>query len=144
MFSRVAGGLKFAAPGVTGYVGVKDVISAMTQLMDSDISGERFILNSGDFSYKEVFEWIASSLGQSRELKSVKPSTLRSLSRMDSVLGFFTGKRRITSEQVKAAFNQARFSNEKVREAIGMKFSPMEDIIEHVAGHYRTDFPLKH
>ncbi len=26
MFSRVAGGLKYAAPGITGYVGVQDVV----------------------------------------------------------------------------------------------------------------------
>ena len=67
MFSRVAGGLKYAAPGVTGYVGVQDVVSAMTRLMDSEISGERFIVSSGDYSYKEVFEMIASALGYSQK-----------------------------------------------------------------------------
>ena len=30
MFSRVAGGLKYAAPGITGYVGVQDVVQSMT------------------------------------------------------------------------------------------------------------------
>ena len=62
MFSRVAGGLKFATPGVTGYVGVQDVVSAMTQLMASDISGERFIVNSGDFSFRDVFEMMTVAL----------------------------------------------------------------------------------
>jgi nucleoside-diphosphate-sugar epimerase len=141
MFSRVAGGLRYATPGVTGYVGVQDVVSAMTSLMVSEVSGERFILSSGDYSYQEVFEMIASSLGISRNMKSVKPSTLRLLSRLDSVAGFFTGKRRITSEQVKAAFNEVHFSNEKIFGEIGMEFTPLDKVIGHVAGCYRTQFP---
>jgi len=143
MFSRVAGGLRYAAPGVTGYVGVQDVVSAMIRLMASEVSGERFIVSSGDYSYQEVFEMIASSLGIHRNMKSVKPSTLRVLSRLDSVVGFFTGKRRITSEHIKAAFNEVHFTNEKIHEAIGMEFTPLEEVIKHVAGHYRTDFPLR-
>jgi nucleoside-diphosphate-sugar epimerase len=141
MFSRVAGGLKYAAPGVTGYVGVQDVVSAMTRLMASEVSGERFIVSSGDHSYREIFEMIASSLGIHRKMKTVKPYTLRLLSRLDSVTGFLTGKRSITSEQVKAAFNEVHFSNEKIHEAIGMEFTPVETVIEHIAGNYRTDFP---
>ena len=86
---------------------------------------------------------IASALGVARSLKSVKPSTLRFLERMDAFLGLFAGKRRITSEQVKAAFSEARFSSEKIREAVGTQFSPLKEVIEHVARHYRADFPLK-
>ena len=141
MFSRVAGGLKFATPGVTGYVGIQDVVSAMTRLMDSEISGERYILNSGDFSFREVFEMIASSLGRPRSLKPVKPSTLRLLSSLDAFAGLFTRKRRITSEHVRAAFGESRFSSEKIHKAIGMEFTPVDEVIKHVAGHYRTDFP---
>ncbi|MEN8230929.1 MAG: NAD-dependent epimerase/dehydratase family protein [Bacteroidota bacterium] len=143
MFSRVAGGLKHATPGVTGYVGVQDVVSAMIQLMSSDIVGERFILSAGDHSYREIFEMMGTSLGVARKLKEVSPSTLGLLVRLDAFTGFFSGKRRITSEHVHSAFYQARFSNEKIREALGMEFTPVSEAIEGVARMYRRDFPLK-
>lgn len=142
MFSRVAGGLKYATPGVTGYVGVQDVVSAMTALMASEVSGERFILSSGDHSYREVFEAIGAALEVPRKLKDVSPSTLRSISRLDAFMGFFTGKRRITSEHLHSAFSISHFSNDKIREALGMDFTPIQQVIEKVAQNYRRDFPL--
>lgn len=142
MFSRVAGGLKYAAPGVTGYVGVQDVVSAMIQLLKSDISGERFILSEGDYSYQQVFEMIGRSLGVSRELKQVTPSLLRNLSRLDSFSALFSGKRRITSEHILAAFGEVRFSAEKVRRALDMEFTPLKQVIGEVAEQYRKEFPL--
>jgi nucleoside-diphosphate-sugar epimerase len=141
MFSRVAGGLKYATPGVTGYVGVQDVVSVLTRLMASDISGERFILSAGDYSYREVFEMIGAALGVSRAFKELSPSTLGTLARLDSFLGVFTGKRRITSEHVQAAFNTSLFSSEKIREALGMEFTPIKQVIEGVARIYKQDHP---
>ena len=143
MFSQVAGGLKYAAPGVTGYVGVQDVVRAMTWLMNSDISGERFILSEGDYSYRQVFEMIARSLGNSRELKEVTPFLLGNLVRLDAFSSLFTRKRHITSEHLLAAFGKVRFSSEKVKSALGMEFTPLQKVIEEVAQHYRKDFPLK-
>jgi nucleoside-diphosphate-sugar epimerase len=142
MFSRVAGGLKYAAPGVTGYVGVQDVVRAMIRLMNSDISGERFILSEGDYSYRQVFEMIGRSLGVPRELKEVTPSLIRTLSSLDAISALLSGKRRITSEHVLAAFGEVRFSSEKVESAIDMKFTPLDQVIAEVAAHYRKDFPL--
>jgi nucleoside-diphosphate-sugar epimerase len=139
MFSRVAGGLKYAAPGVTGYVGVKDVVDAMIRLMNSDISGERYILSEGDYSYKQVFEMIAQSLGIKRNLKLVTPSLLRNLTRLDAFAALFRGKRSITSEHIRAAFGEVHFSSEKVKTAIGMEFTPLEQVIGEVAEHYRKD-----
>jgi len=141
MFSRVADGLRHATPGVTSYVGVLNVVSAMIQLMGSDVSGERYILSSGDHSYQEVFEMMATSLGVPRKLKQVSPSTLNFLVRLDALMGFLTRKRKITSEHVHSAFNMARFSNEKIREAIGIEFTPIPEVIENVARIYRTDHP---
>jgi len=141
MFSRVAKGMKYAAPGITGYVGVQDVVKAMTQLMDSDISGERYILSEGDYSYKEVFELIAKALGAAVDLKLVTPSLLNKLSRIDSFAALFRGLRLITSEHVRAAFGEVHFSNDKIKEAIGMEFTPVQEVIAVVARHYRQDFP---
>ena len=94
-------------------------------------------------SYREIFERIVAALGVSREFKEVSPSTLGLLAKLDSFLGFFTRKRRITSEHVQSAFNKSLFSSEKVKEALGMEFTPISEVIEGVARFYRKDFPLK-
>jgi len=142
MFSRVAGGLKYAAPGITGYVGIHDVVGAMIRLMDSDISGERYILSEGNYSYRQMFGMIGKSLGMSGELKQVTPSLLKTLVRLDSFAALFRGSRQITSEHIRAAFGEVHFSSEKVHKAIGMEFTPMEQVIDEVAANYRSEYPL--
>jgi hypothetical protein len=113
----------------------------MITLTNSEISGERYILNSEDDSYQDIFKKITTALGRNSSFKLVSPSTLKFIARMDSVLGVFTGKRRITTEHVMAAYEENRFSNEKIREAIGMEFKPIEQVIEHVAHIYRKEHP---
>jgi len=142
MFSRVARGLKYGAPGITGYVGVEDVVSVMIRLMNSDISGERYILNEGNYSYLEVFGLIGQALGVSRELKQVSPALLRNLSRLDAFATLFGGKRHLTPEHISAAFGEVQFSSEKVQAALGMDFNPISEVIGEVAKQYRKDFPL--
>lgn len=139
MFSRLAGGLRHAAPGITGYVGVQDVLKAMIRLMNSDISGERFIISEGDYSYQQVFEMIGTALGISRKLKAVSPALMRNLVRLDALASLFRGKRQITSEHVRAAFGEVHFSSDKIREATGMEFIPIDQVIAEVAGHYKKD-----
>jgi nucleoside-diphosphate-sugar epimerase len=139
IFSRVAKGLKFAAPGITGYVGVQDVVSSMIQLMNSDISGERFIISGGNFSYRQVFEMIGQALGKPKELKLVSATLMKNLVKLDGAAGFFTRKRRITSEMVRSAFSEVHFSTEKIQEALDIRFTPLEQVIEQVALHYLND-----
>jgi nucleoside-diphosphate-sugar epimerase len=139
IFERVAGGLKYGTPGMTGYVGVEDVVTAMTRLMDSDISGERFILSAGDYTYAELFELVAEALGQPRKMRSLSPALLSRLERMDAFRAIFTGKRSLTPEQVRSAFNKSRYSSHKVREAIGLEFTPIREVVEQVAAYYLAD-----
>ena len=138
MFSRVAGGLKYGTNGMTGYVGVSDVVSAMTRLMESEIKGERFILSAGDYSYSDILEMIALALGSPRTMKLLSPSSLRWLARLDAFRGLFTGKRTLTSIQAGAAFSKSTYSVEKIKEAIGFEFTPVEKVVEEVAGFYRV------
>ena len=55
MISQVWKGLRFYSGGVSGFVDVKDVTKIMIQLMQSDITAERFILSSENISYKIFF-----------------------------------------------------------------------------------------
>lgn len=139
LFGRVGGGLKYSTTGTTGYVGVHDVVSAMTRLMETDIKGERFILSAGDYSYAEIMEMISGALGTPRKMKILSPTTLRRLARLDAIRGLFTGKRSLTSIQAAAAFGKSTYSSEKISTALDFEFTPVEKVVKDVAAHYLAD-----
>lgn len=139
LFGRVAGGLNYSTAGQTGYVGVHDVVSAMTLLMESDLKGERFILSAGDYTYAEIMEMIAAALGSPRSMKLLPPATLRRLARLDAFRSLFTGKRTLTSIQAAAAFGKSSYSSEKIKAALGFEFKAVEKVVEEVAAQYMAD-----
>jgi nucleoside-diphosphate-sugar epimerase len=146
MFRRIYKGLRYATPGVTGYVGVQDVVRSMIHLMNSDISGERFILNSENHSFLEIFRMIRGALWEygsrprnRRHFRTISPSALNMLARLDAFTGLITGKRSVTKDQVISAFAEIRFSNEKIRKATGIEFTPIIEVIDAVAAQYVKD-----
>jgi len=54
----------FYTEGINGWVDVLDVVKSMQLLMASNISGERFILSTGNVSYRDVFTKMALALGK--------------------------------------------------------------------------------
>jgi predicted ATP-dependent protease len=69
---------------------------------------------------------------------------MKNLVRMDAAAAALTGKRHITSEHVRAAFSKVRFSSEKLKDATGMEFTALEEVVEQVALFYRKDHPGLH
>ena len=137
MFSKIKKGLKFYTNGVTGFVGVEDVVKSMIRLMDGDFSGERFIISSENISYQKVFEMIASELN----VKAPNIEATHFLGaiawRIDSFLSLFGFKRVLTKDAVLAARNKTYFSNEKIIEKIGIKFFPVEKVIAETAKYIK-------
>jgi len=64
LIQKVAKGLQFYPKGSTGFVDVRDVARAAILLMESDISGERYILNGANWSYQKFFTQTALALNQ--------------------------------------------------------------------------------
>ena len=134
MFQTVYNGLKVYTPGMNGYVDVMDVAEALIRLMESKISGERFILNGANVSYKELFEMMARAM-------HVRPPTYKAgrlLSEMSwrilKIQALITGKQPlITKQTARTANSSYRYSNQKIREATGMRFTPLSTTIERTA-----------
>jgi len=53
LFTTMYNGLKFYSIGSNGFVDVEDVVKAMILLMNSEISGNRFVINSENINYKQ-------------------------------------------------------------------------------------------
>lgn len=133
MFTNIKKSLRYYTNGVTGYVGVNDVTEAMVKLMNCNISGERFIINSENMSYREVFTAISESLKVKPPTKEVTPFLSGLVWRLDAFRSLFGVKRIITRDALLAAKNVTRFSNEKIKQAIGIQFQPIKVVIQEIA-----------
>lgn len=124
-------GLKFYTKGSNGYVDVRDVSKAMIQLMESDISNQRYVLSSENWSYKKLFDTIANSLNTAPP-PYFAGSFLSGISwRAFRVLSLFTGKKPvITKETAQSANSTYAYSSEKIIKELEFEFIPLKKSIE--------------
>lgn len=130
LFKYVFEERKFYTRGSANFVDVRDVIKAMTTLMQADISGDRFILNAGLLSYEAFFNQVAGCL--QKKAPSVKvPGVLTEIIwRAEAVRSFFTRKRPlITKETARIAKKKHIYSNEKITTRLGLEFVPLNQTI---------------
>jgi len=134
MFDKIAKGLKFYTHGITGYVDVRDVVKAMILLMKSEIKGEKFILNSENLSYKEIFEMIAQALDKPSPNIYANRFMTGLVWRLDYLKSKLTGATHIiTKETAEIAHRKTLFSNKKVKEAVGIEFRLIKESVEETA-----------
>ncbi|MES2862699.1 MAG: NAD-dependent epimerase/dehydratase family protein [Bacteroidota bacterium] len=127
-------GQLFYTLGKLGIVAVEDVVKAMTTLMKSTISGERFILVAEDVTYKELFDRIADSLASSASATKVKkPKYLvkKWQTQVVSVIEFifstlFFRKRMLTKATINSLYNLEIHDTSKIKNAIDFQFLDMK------------------
>jgi dihydroflavonol-4-reductase len=141
LFYEVYKGLKFYTDGITGYVDVKDVVKAMISLMNSELSGERYIISAGNYSYKDILSMIAESLGKRPPAIRATPFMIKIACLFDWTRSLLTaGKRKITRDIIAASKNRIRFSNDKIRNATGIEFIPIEESIRQTSVLFLKDY----
>jgi nucleoside-diphosphate-sugar epimerase len=135
LFNVVWDGLKVYPPGKNGFVDVRDVANAMVLLMESDIKNERFILSAEDVTYKRLFDLIAAGFGKKGPRIGVS-AVLSGLSwRVEAILSRLNGRKPlITRETARTAVQHYEYSSEKIKQATGFDFIPIEETIGHFCG----------
>lgn len=131
---------KFHTDGITGYVDVRDVARIMKILMNSDISGESFILNSENLSYKDLFSKIAIAMGQKAPNIRVSKKLMEILWRSLAIGKLFGLRPSITREIAKASFSKTFYSAQKIKDAINYEFIEIDSSINHIAEIYKKQF----
>lgn len=132
MFTNIQKGLKYYTNGVTGFVGVEDVVKCMVWLMNSDVSNERYIISAENLSYREVFTMIAEELGKKPPHIEATPFLSGLAWRLDAFRSWFGPARVITHETVRAGNNKTYFSNAKIKTLTDIKFEPVKEVIKRV------------
>jgi dihydroflavonol-4-reductase len=133
LFSQVYKGFKYFTEGITGFVGVKDVVKAMVLLMDSEIKNERFILVSENKTYKEVFFLIADAFGLKRPSKKIKVWQTNLFWRASSFIAVFTKKAPLLSKySAKSAHEVSEYSSGKLKKILNFKFEEIQIVVKEV------------
>ena len=115
LFSKVANGFKFFTEGITGFVGVKDVVKAMIQLTESSVKNQQFILVSDNKSFLEIFTLIANEFGKKPPSIRISKAVSKMLRRVDAIVTFITRKKRlITKDSVNSLHGKTAYSSQKI------------------------------
>ena len=139
-FKNIWKGLRYYTLGVNGYVDVRDVVLALTSLMKTEISGERFIVSSENLSVQDIFGMIARHLGKAPPSRYASPAMMSFVQKLDALKSalFFTAPA-LPKETLHSAHQQVRYSNHKIRQALGMEFIPMEKSVMETARQFLKD-----
>ena len=118
MFSKAYKGIKFYTEGVNGFIDVRDVSALMIKLMESEITNERYILNSENISFRHYFDSMHATFN--KPLSSIKAGKLLSSFawREEKLRHLLTGATPlITKETARSAHRKSFFSNDKIKKA---------------------------
>jgi dihydroflavonol-4-reductase len=137
VMDQVNKGLTFYPAGTEGYIDVRDVAGIMYRLMNSEISGERFILNAENRSFQELLTMIATELGKKPPVHRITPWIATAAATADLIKALFTGMpRQITLQALRTASNETRYSNEKIVKQLGIRFIPLEESVKRMVEVY--------
>ncbi len=116
LFQSAYNEFPWCAEGTTGFVDVRDVVKAMIQLMESDITAQRFIVSAENRSYRDVFTLMAKAFNKKPPHKIVTPLIAKIVWRLEALKSLFTKQDPlITKETAKTALAKVNFDNSKLK-----------------------------
>ena len=137
LFEQVYKGIPFYTGGTNGFVDVRDVVSVAIQLMDSDISAEKFIVSAENASWNEVMWMIADAMKVKRPFIKVNKPIASLAWRLDAVRSLFSGADPIvTRDSITLALNDFRYSHDKIRKALNFTFRPLNETLAETTAVY--------
>jgi nucleoside-diphosphate-sugar epimerase len=140
LIRQIYNGMKYYTNGISCYLGIWDVISASTQLMESDIKNERFVLFSEHLSFKDFQAKVAKALKIEPAKKEASTFILEMGWRLDWLNHKLSGKRRRLTKQLARTVRTKRYyDNSKIKKTLDFEFTPLQESIDSVCGYYIKD-----
>ncbi len=134
LFQTVYNGLKFYTKGATGFVDVNDVAKAMILLMESNLWGEQFIINSENVTWQQIFTWMAQALNVTPPNHKAGAFLSELYWRISKVQSLLTGKAAlVTRETARTAQQVYAYDSQKILKEINYSYTPVQQSINHAA-----------
>ena len=136
-FSQIDQGLKFWPVGRSGFVDVRDVAQFMLLLLESDIAGQRYILNAENKSFQDLFKLIANALGAKPPSIKVTPLLAEVAWRVEWLKEKLLGAEPVvTKESARSSVSSFYYDNQKSLNLPGFQYRPLEQTIRETAAQF--------
>ena len=144
LFFNVGKGMKFYTKGGTGFVDVRDVTSAMCQLMQDEVwdkvKNQRFILNSENVLFSNLFSQIAVALKVDPPKYFAGNTLLKLAVLIFRLQSLFSGSRpKLTKETIRSANKVSYYDGSRIFNEIGFSYTPIKDSIRNISEIYLKD-----
>ena len=137
IFDQIHHGFSFYTKGVTGFIGVKDVVQIMIQLTNSNHKNERYILVAENLSFKDVLFQIAEGLNRKKPTIQIRPFLTEIFWRIGWLFTKLTGKKpALTKNSARSAHHISYYSSAKITRALSFTFTPISKVIQNVCKDY--------
>lgn len=124
--------------GINGFVGVEDVAEATVQLLQSSINHRRFIINTDNVAFREIFDRIAEGFKKKKPHKYATPFLGELAWRAEALKSFFSNKRPLlTKETARVAHCFTKPDNSALLKALPQfSYTPLPIVIEEACKKY--------
>jgi dihydroflavonol-4-reductase len=132
IFRTLNNGLGFYTKGSNAFVDVRDVTKLIIRLIETEKTGQRYLVTGTNLSFKQLFDQICKQLNVKAPSKLASPFLTTLAWRLSRVLAKFQGKRpTITKESARSSQSESKFSNEKLlKDFPDFEFTKLEDTID--------------
>ncbi len=140
IFRRISQGFTFYTKGVTGFVGVKDVVRSVLSLTKQRINKERFIVSSQCMSFAELLFMIADTLGVKRPYLNASKFILLIFKVFYRLRYLFSKKNpRLNDDYIRLLLDFRLYSNEKSLNTLLAGYQPIDQVVAEIASIYKGE-----
>lgn len=137
IFKAVNKGQYFYTKGSCGAIAVEDVADIMIQLMESEISGERYTLVAETISFRAIFNTIADGMHKKRPFIYATPFMTEVAWRLDWFFSKLLFRpRHFTRTMAKSAHKHQNFDNSKIKETLNYTFRDIKAKLKQIAADF--------
>ncbi len=132
IFRTLNNGLKFYTLGANAFVDVRDVVFAMTKLMERpDYFKQRYLCTGTNVTFKQLFDVTAKQMNKKAPFLVAK-SFLSGLAwRVSWLLSLVTGHQTVTKESASSAQAKVSYDSSKLKKVLDFEFRSLEDTVKH-------------
>lgn len=125
--------------GASGFTGAEDIAEIMYLLMQSDVTGERFIVNAENLSYKKVQDMMAECFQKKTPNKKVSLFMANMIRYAQKFKSLFSGKSPfITKNTIETAMSVTQYDNSKLLKAIpGFNYMSIDEVIKETCNYFK-------